>query len=70
MEALPDFTDLQRFDFMNVKLSTDQAQRLAVALSHCRACVDIGMGFNGLTLSGQYALFCAMAGEAVRLVLR
>ena len=57
VEALPDFTDLQRFDFLNVKISTDQAQRLAVALSHCRACSQIQMGVNSLTLSGQRALF-------------
>ena len=57
VEALPDFTDLRHFIFWNFKLSTDQAQRLAVALSHCRACIDITMGSNGLTLSGQWALF-------------
>ena len=57
VEALPDFTDLQRFTFTNFKLSTDQAQRLAVALSHCRACVTIAINFNGLTVSGQCALF-------------
>ena len=57
VEALPDFTDLQEFRFINFKLSTDQAQRLAVALSHCRACKDILMAYNRLSLSGQYALF-------------
>ena len=38
VEALPDFKNLRSFIFQNFKLSTDQAQRLAVALSHCRAC--------------------------------
>ena len=57
VEALPDFTDLREFHFMYIKLSTDQAQRLAVAISHCRACSDIFMAFNSLTLSGQCALF-------------
>ena len=37
VEALPDFTNLCNFHFLHFKLSTDQAQRLAVALSHCRA---------------------------------
>merc|ERR1712136_404229 len=57
VEALPDFTDLMKFSFTDFKLSTDQAQSLAVALSHCRACVSIHMGSNGLTLSGHWALF-------------
>ena len=57
VEALPDFTNLWKFTFMHFKLSTDQAQRLAVALSHCRACIEISMAANSLSLSGQYALF-------------
>ena len=57
VEALPDFTNLCKFKLSNFKLSTDQAQRLAVALSHSRACVEIDMSHNGLTLSGQWALF-------------
>ena len=57
VEALPDFADLVEFTFENFKLSTDQAQRLAVALSHCRACNDIFMAYNRLSLSGEYALF-------------
>ena len=57
VEAMPDFTDLRIFAFMKFKLSTDQGQRLAMALSHCRACSQISMGFNRFSLCGQYALF-------------